>query len=91
MAMTMADGKCEVCGEREPIGVASTHAPLSVAYCIDCARAHADPEVVFETWAMEGVSPDDMHEGLADQFCTWKDGKFISYRDWWHQRKASLT
>jgi hypothetical protein len=83
--MTMLDGKCDVCGIRPPIGVASTHIPLSVAYCVECATAGADPESVFEYWASENLSPDEM--ACPDDFCTWKDGKYVSYRHWWDQRE----
>lgn len=86
--MTMADNTCDVCGKRPPIGVASTHIPLSVAYCVECARAHADPETVFLWWEDGGMSPDRMRDGLPDVLCTWKDGRYISYQQWWDERKA---
>lgn len=84
--MTMADNTCDICGQSPPIGVASTHIPLSVAVCQRCARRGADPEVVFEYWASEGLKPDEM--ACPDEFCTWKSGRYMSYRHWWHQRAA---
>jgi hypothetical protein len=83
--MTMLDNKCDVCHLRVPIGVASTSIPLSVAYCVECAQAGADPESVFLFWEEEGHKPSDLRPG----FKTWKDGKFISYRRWWNERNET--
>lgn len=40
----MAGAKCDVCKEGESIGVAcSTLGPISMAYCMDCIAAQAEP------------------------------------------------
>ena len=74
---------CDVCNLRPMIGVACTSVPLSVGYCLECAAAGADPEMVFLFW--EDDIPPDAHRA-PDTCVTWKDGKFISYRDWYNER-----
>ena len=82
--MTMGDMKCDVCNVNEAIGVASTAVPLSVAYCAECAKRNAQPLAVFLLWE-EDIPPEDHR--APDQFCTYEDGKYISYRKWYHKRK----
>lgn len=75
--------KCDVCGNDKAIGVASTSMPYSCAYCVECARCGADPEIVFECWYNDiGSDCSKMIEGLPDSALTFKDGKYVSYRDW---------
>lgn len=72
-------GLCDICRVNEAIGVACTSIPLSVAYCNECARRGADPEAVFDFFFEEVSSdPADMREDMV----TFKDGKYISYREW---------
>ncbi len=81
--MTMTDEKCEVCRINKPIGVASTMMPVSVAYCVQCARLNAQPEFVFEYWYDSfGADFSAMREGLADAVVTFFDGQYITYRQW---------
>lgn len=75
--MTMADGSCEVCAGPDPIGVASTAMPLSVAYCQECARRFAQPVVVFATWKEMGVDPEHV-----DDMETFWNGRYVRYREW---------
>ena len=85
--MTMADKLCDVCHQKEPIGVASTSMPMSVAYCVECARQHADPEIVFETMYM-GNEDKEVNPEMGNQFITFKDGKYITYTEWAKWRKT---
>lgn len=74
-------GKCDVCGVNDAIGVASTHVPMSVAFCAECARRGADPESVFEFWYGDfGTRFDEM--SAPDQFTTYKNGRYMTYREW---------
>jgi hypothetical protein len=82
--MTMADMKCDVCRIGDAIGVASTAIPLSVAYCAECAKRNAQPLAVFMLWEEE-IPPDDHRS--PDAFCTFEDGKYISYRKWYDGRR----
>lgn len=83
--MTMVDHKCDVCHTNKPIGVASTSVPLSVAYCVECAEKGADPEIVFEYFLKMGHGPDEIMEEIV----TYKDGKYITYREWYSQRRTA--
>jgi hypothetical protein len=48
--MTAAGSKCECCFRERPIvGVASTMAPISIAWCRECLDNHAQPK-----WIIEG-------------------------------------
>ncbi len=79
--MTMLDQKCDVCGQGQAIGVASTSMPMSVAYCAECARRGADPEIVFVCWYDDfGTRFDEM--ARPDAVNTFKDGRYMSYREW---------
>lgn len=81
--MTMADGKCGVCGRSGAIGVGSTLIPYSCAYCRECAEKSAQPAIVFETWYEEiGRTFSKMAGGMADHVLTYKDGKYVTYRQW---------
>lgn len=77
--MTMADGLCGVCKRPGAIGVASTMIPYSCAYCQECAQKGAQPIEVFTVLP----DPKDMMEGMADQIVTWKDGRYMTYKEWW--------
>ena len=79
--MTMTDMKCDICGVNLPIGVAITSIPLSVAMCLTCAEHGADPEIVFQYYVDDrGYRPDE----LSDYLCTFKDGKYINYSEWFN-------
>jgi hypothetical protein len=78
--MTMKDITCDVCGRPSAIGVASTMLPYSCAYCLECAGRDAQPELVCESLP----HPSQMHEGLADFVTTYKNGKYITYREWFN-------
>lgn len=81
----MLDNKCEVCGQKEPIGVACTSMPLSVAYCEECIVRGADPEIVFECWYDDfGTRFEEM--ACPDEVTTFKDGRYMSYREWATER-----
>ena len=80
--MTMKDMKCDVCSVGDAIGVASCHAPVSVAFCKECASRGTDPEFVFEVWKEDGIKPEDM--GAPDLLNTFKDGKYMTYREWYN-------
>lgn len=79
-AVTAKDDVCDVCGLGPVIGVASTSIPLSVAYCAECIKHGADPEVVFEYWATCGITPADHRD---PSMLTYRDGKYINYSDWY--------
>lgn len=83
--MTMADDKCDVCKVNSPIGVASTAIPLSVAYCKECAQRNAQPLDVFILWE-EDIPPKDHR--APDDFVTYADGKYITYRRWYNARHS---
>jgi hypothetical protein len=72
--MTMGDDLCDVCRTNPPIGV---------AYCEQCARLGADPEIVFEFWE-EDIPPKDHR--APDHCVTFKDGKYVTYRQWYEAR-----
>ena len=84
--MTMLDDKCDVCNTNKPIGVASTAIPLSVAYCAECAKRHAQPLCVFLMWE-EDIPPKD--HACPDHMVTYENGKYITYRKWFNKRKQS--
>lgn len=48
---------CEVCNEREAVGVCSTSIPYSAAYCEECLQAGVDPYwvVVANTACINGL------------------------------------
>lgn len=75
-------GKCQVCDVNPAIGVASTHVPYSCAFCSECASRGSDPEWIFDYWKEEcGLTPDTI--SLPDGFNTLKDGKYLTYREWY--------
>lgn len=80
--MTMADGVCEVCRTRPPIGVACTSIPLSVAYCGECAAAGADPEIVFVCWIEDCNGNLSLFNPAILEQVTWKDGRFMTFKEW---------
>lgn len=81
----MLDKKCDVCGEKEAIGVASTSVPFSCAFCLECAQQGADPEWIFEYYLDEvaGGDPSKIREGLT----TYVNGKYVSFHDWARMKK----
>lgn len=83
--MTMADDKCDVCGVNPPIGVASTMIPLSCAYCIVCLERHAQPDLVFVTWADTGITPEK--HVCPNEVHTYVSGEYITYTEWFNRRK----
>lgn len=87
--MTAADNLCDVCGINPMIGVASTSMPLSVAYCSECARLGADPEIVFICWAEDGPTPEQ--HVAPDDYITFKDGAYVTYRQWYERRRQSCS
>lgn len=82
--MTELNLICETC-KQPAIGVACTSIPYSAAYCAECARRGSDPEWIFEFWAEEIGGPDELSS--PDYFNTFKDGKYITYREWWNLSK----
>jgi hypothetical protein len=85
--MKMPDMRCDVCGIRQAIGVASTSIPFSCAFCACCASYGAEPELVFEYW-FEELGPPSNHRcpGLS---LTWKDGQYWTYTAWYEQRQRT--
>ena len=80
--MTMVDKKCDVCNVNPPIGVASTVMPYSCAYCVECAKRFAQPDIVFACfWDDFGTDFDKMNPAYLE-LETFKDGRYISYREW---------
>jgi hypothetical protein len=78
-----ADSKCEVCGFRKAVGVACTSMPYSCAFCIECLRHGADPELVFICFYDDFADQfERLADGVADGLTTFKNGKYISYREW---------
>lgn len=77
---------CDVCHTNHMIGVASTSMPISVAYCVECARRGADPEFVFKCWE-EDIGDPSRHRN-PDGAVTYVDGKYINYRDWYKGRHS---
>lgn len=84
--MTAVENLCDVCRINPMIGVCSTSIPLSVAYCEECAARGADPELVFLCWE-EDIPPNEHCD--PDGCVTFKDGKYISYREWYDARHAA--
>lgn len=83
-------GNCDVCNERPAIGVASTSMPMSVAFCQECAAQGADPAIVFVCMFDDcGIDFDKMADGVPDGMTTWKDGRFVTYREWATERAAT--
>lgn len=75
------NNNCDICHINPGIGVASTSVPCSVMYCTECATRGSDPEWVFEYWYGEIGEPNDLN--CPDNFNTFKDGKYITYREWY--------
>lgn len=73
-------GKCEVCGVKDAIGVASTSLPYSCAFCAECARQGADPEWIFRFLLDDTADgdPSKIREGMT----TYRDGEYLSFHDW---------
>lgn len=87
MAMD-GDVKCGVCRVNRALGVASTIIPFSCAYCVECARRHAQPLMVFEYFYDDlGTDFDKMGE-MADKLETYAGGNYINYRTWAAKRQA---
>jgi len=84
--MTTRDlGLCSVCKTRLAIGIVSTlNPPTSAAYCWLCAHVGADPESTFEHWEDDNITP-GKHRN-PDYSRTFKNGKYVSYRDWYNVR-----
>lgn len=81
--MTMADMTCDVCGNPEPIGVASTIMPYSCAFCKTCAEKGAQPLIVFECiYDDVGTDFNSLVQGIADQLVTYHFGRYITYKEW---------
>ena len=89
--MTMADHKCEVCLVNEPLGVACTVLPYSVAYCAECARRFAQPRIVFEMFFEEaGTDISKLEDESFSRLVTFHDGKYITYAEWAVWRKGQI-
>lgn len=84
--MTTGDGMCEVCGINPAIGVASTSMPYSCAYCEECARRGADPELVFECWFQDVLWDVDAIVAGPVTFC---DGGYLTFPEWVLWRKGA--
>lgn len=84
--MTAANNRCDICNREPMIGVASTSVPFSCAFCLECAQRGADPEFVFVFWA-EDIPPDE--HAAPDDCVTWKDGGYMTYREWYNKYKDS--
>lgn len=81
--MTMLDMKCDVCNVGEAVGVASTLMPYSCAYCVECLRRGAQPEIVFLNW--HDASNGDLgklNPEVVDQIVTYHEGQYKTYREW---------
>lgn len=80
---------CDVCGKSESAGVAcSAFGALSWSFCAECLAKPAEPEVAF-AYLYEDVSDEGV--GLAewvDQFSTFKDGKYLTWREYVELRRA---
>lgn len=84
----MKDHKCEVCNTCDPIGVASTVMPYSCAYCVECARRFAQPQIVFECFY------DDFGADVCGEYAeleTFHEGKYITYRQWAEWRATQTS
>lgn len=75
---------CDICRINPSIGVACTSMPISVAYCHECASRGADPEFIFLCWEDDIGSPSNHRDPTRS--VTFKDGKYISYTDWYKER-----
>jgi predicted metal-binding protein len=86
--MTMTNFKCDVCGRDGAFGVASTLIPYSCAYCRECAERGAQPELVFQVW-YDDVGTDFEKMAIVDEVVTFRDGKYLSYREWaiWREKQ----
>jgi hypothetical protein len=83
--MTMLDMKCDVCGVNPPVGVASTIIPYSCAYCVECLKRDAQPEIVFSVLlddAGKGLDPIDIETMFPDNLVTFKNGKYMTMAEW---------
>lgn len=87
----MTDLICDVCKVQPALGVASMSClPMSIAFCVGCARQPAEPEWAFEyLYSVVGTKG----AGLADwisNYHTWKDGRYWSWDEWktWRQLPA---
>jgi len=94
--MTMI-GKCDCCLREvgETFVCSSAVGPASFAYCNECLRRNAEPELSFH-YLYDFVSSDGegLHEGIKS-LCTYKAGAYVTWEDWvkWRQtepQKATL-
>ena len=88
----MAMPNCDVCG-KSAVGVASSSfGPVSWAFCSECANMPAEPLCMF-AYLYDDVS--DRGDGLSgevNQFFTFIDGAYVSWRDYVrHRREAAPT
>lgn len=86
--MTYVDNLCDICEINKPEGVFSTSVPFSCAMCMTCINHGADPEWIFKYWLEEIGAPENFHsEGRVQT--TFKDGKYITYKDWYDANKPT--
>ena len=66
--------------------------PYSCAYCRECACRGADPEIVFVCMFNDvGTDFAKLVDGYADEMMTFKDGRYMTYREWATARAAAET
>lgn len=83
------DMTCDCCrrdkNTHPVLGVASSGVvAMSFAWCHECLREHAEPEIVFIYWRDEVAGVDGI-EGLADwalDMKTFAGDEYVAYKDW---------
>ena len=71
--------KCEVCGNDDGVGVASSSlGPMSFCYCQKCLSMNAEPWVMLE--ATYACTDGDVAEWVK-QTTTFVDGKYITWQE----------
>jgi hypothetical protein len=66
---------CKICNLKQ--------STFNSSICDKCEERAARPETVFLDWYRTiGVNFDLMYPGLADGIVTFKNGRYVTYREW---------
>lgn len=74
-------GLCDVCGQREALGVASSAlGPVSWAYCRECLRKPADVACMFAA-TIDGCDGSANVADWVKDLWTWDGGAYVTFAD----------
>lgn len=76
-------GKCQVCNQRESIGVAcSGLGPMSLAYCGECSKNYAEPKEMVAFTIEDCGGLDQVRDDVKNTVTYFEDGKYILMKDY---------